>query len=204
MSEAAYWPWWLGGLTLAAVAVLHVALSGRLLTVSGIVSRVLRWREDERDRQQELELADGGLDDALLKATLAQFGDMEIEMPEVAEERGVTCDSSPRVRLPVSAGATFIVCLAFGGSLSALSSGGWDLQWGLGEDFARLVGEGGIGIAASLCGGGLVGFGARMAGGCTSGHGLCGTARLQPGSIAATAAFFAGGTSVALLLGALS
>ncbi len=40
-------------------------------------------------------------------------------------------------------------------------------------------------IAAGL----LVGFGTRMAGGCTSGHGVCGIARLSPRSIVATVTF---------------
>lgn len=35
----------------------------------------------------------------------------------------------------------------------------------------------------------LVGFGARLGGGCTSGHGICGVARLSPRSLAATAVF---------------
>ncbi len=40
-------------------------------------------------------------------------------------------------------------------------------------------------IAAGL----LVGFGAQLGRGCTSGHGICGVARLSPRSIAATAIF---------------
>jgi uncharacterized protein len=35
----------------------------------------------------------------------------------------------------------------------------------------------------------LVGFGSRLGGGCTSGHGVCGIARLSPRSIAATGIF---------------
>ena len=35
----------------------------------------------------------------------------------------------------------------------------------------------------------LVGFGTRLGAGCTSGHGICGIARLSPRSIAATAIF---------------
>ena len=35
----------------------------------------------------------------------------------------------------------------------------------------------------------LVGFGTRLGGGCTSGHGICGVARLSPRSVAATAIF---------------
>jgi uncharacterized membrane protein YedE/YeeE len=44
-------------------------------------------------------------------------------------------------------------------------------------------------IAAGL----LVGFGTRLGNGCTSGHGVCGMARLSPRSVAATAAFMAVG-----------
>lgn len=36
----------------------------------------------------------------------------------------------------------------------------------------------------------LVGFGTRLGSGCTSGHGLCGMARLSKRSVAATAVFF--------------
>jgi uncharacterized membrane protein YedE/YeeE len=42
-------------------------------------------------------------------------------------------------------------------------------------------------IAAGL----LVGFGTRMGSGCTSGHGVCGVARLSPRSLAATGIFMA-------------
>ncbi|PYE40971.1 YeeE/YedE family protein [Psychrobacter fozii] len=35
----------------------------------------------------------------------------------------------------------------------------------------------------------LVGFGTRLGSGCTSGHGICGNARLSPRSMAATATF---------------
>ncbi|WP_350561124.1 YeeE/YedE thiosulfate transporter family protein [Psychrobacter sp. CAL346-MNA-CIBAN-0220] len=35
----------------------------------------------------------------------------------------------------------------------------------------------------------LVGFGTRLGSGCTSGHGICGNARLSPRSMAATVAF---------------
>jgi uncharacterized protein len=44
-------------------------------------------------------------------------------------------------------------------------------------------------IAAGL----LVGIGTRLGNGCTSGHGVCGLARLSPRSIAATATFMAAG-----------
>jgi uncharacterized membrane protein YedE/YeeE len=37
----------------------------------------------------------------------------------------------------------------------------------------------------------LVGIGTRMSGGCTSGHGICGLARISPRSLVATAIFIA-------------
>jgi hypothetical protein len=40
-----------------------------------------------------------------------------------------------------------------------------------------------------VLGGLLVGFGSRLGSGCTSGHGLCGLARLSPRSLVAVATF---------------
>ena len=51
-----------------------------------------------------------------------------------------------------------------------------------------------------VVGGLLVGFGARLGSGCTSGHGICGIARLSPRSIAATSVF----TVAAMVVVALS
>jgi len=51
--------------------------------------------------------------------------------------------------------------------------------------------SGGAVILAGL----LVGYGARLGSGCTSGHGVCGLARLSPRSLAATAMFL--GTAMA-------
>ena len=44
-----------------------------------------------------------------------------------------------------------------------------------------------------IIGGLSVGLGTRLANGCTSGHGVCGLARLLPRSLAATATFMAAG-----------
>ena len=61
-----------------------------------------------------------------------------------------------------------------------------------------------VGITASpvllIAGGLLVGFGTRLGGGCTSGHGVCGVARLSMRSLAATATFMAGGIVTVFLL----
>ena len=61
--------------------------------------------------------------------------------------------------------------------------------------FRGLGGEVHLSLTSSpllLLGGGLlVGFGARLGGGCTSGHAVCGIARLSPRSIVATLLFMA-------------
>jgi uncharacterized protein len=47
-----------------------------------------------------------------------------------------------------------------------------------------------------IAGGLSVGFGTRLGGGCTSGHGVCGIARLSARSLVATAVFMAVGAAV--------
>lgn len=46
----------------------------------------------------------------------------------------------------------------------------------------------------------LVGFGTRLSNGCTSGHGICGIARLSPRSITATATFMVAAIIVVALM----
>jgi hypothetical protein len=59
-----------------------------------------------------------------------------------------------------------------------------------GAPFAQTVSDNaGLMAAAGL----LVGIGTALGGGCTSGHGVCGIARLSPRSLVATAAFMATG-----------
>jgi uncharacterized membrane protein YedE/YeeE len=50
-----------------------------------------------------------------------------------------------------------------------------------------------------VVGGFLVGFGTRMGSGCTSGHGVCGIARLSKRSIAATLVFMAAGAATVFI-----
>jgi len=58
----------------------------------------------------------------------------------------------------------------------------------------------GAGGATLIAGGMLVGFGTRLANGCTSGHGVCGVARLSPRSAAATVTFMAAGFATVFLV----
>lgn len=59
-------------------------------------------------------------------------------------------------------------------------------------------------LPAVAVGGLLVGFGVRLGSGCTSGHGVCGIARLAPRSLVATVTFIASGALVTLLVNTLS
>lgn len=75
--------------------------------------------------------------------------------------------------------AAFLVGLLAGPALYRLAAGHWpDVR--VGASWPML-------IAAGL----LVGFGTRLGSGCTSGHGVCGLARLSPRSLAAVATFMA-------------
>jgi hypothetical protein len=51
-----------------------------------------------------------------------------------------------------------------------------------------------------ILGGFLVGFGTRYAGGCTSGHGISGLSRMEPGSLVAVIGFFIGGLFMTYLI----
>ncbi len=83
----------------------------------------------------------------------------------------------------------FIVGLGLGGWLGLALSGG----------AARVVPEGDY-LGWLLLGGLLVGFGTRLGSGCTSGHGVCGVARISPRSITATLTFLAVGMLTATVL----
>jgi len=51
-----------------------------------------------------------------------------------------------------------------------------------------------------LLGGLIIGYGARLGGGCTSGHGICGMASLNKGSMAVVLTFMSSGIATACLL----
>ena len=69
--------------------------------------------------------------------------------------------------------------------VAGLVVGGLLLQQFLPASLGLPVSSGALLVVAGL----LVGFGTRMSGGCTSGHGVCGNARLAPRSIVATLTF---------------
>lgn len=197
------WPFWLGGTTLAAICVAHWLSIGRMLGVSGRYSAIV-------NRIRFGAVPDDNIDDAKLAqeleaATLAAFGkDALAEVLESHENTPAAQSVASEQRPPqsLSAHLVFLASLILGGFLAAVLDGRFSVDFSLRDDAtARLLGNSRAAQALLLFGGGiLVGIGTRMAGGCTSGHGLCGTSRLQPGSIVATAAFFLSGATLTRLL----
>lgn len=76
-----------------------------------------------------------------------------------------------------------------------LGLGGWIATAGLGAEHARMA----LDPLTLALGGVIVGIGTRLGSGCTSGHGVCGTARLSKRSIVATMIF----VSVGMLTGTI-
>lgn len=72
--------------------------------------------------------------------------------------------------------------------LGALLAGATLHQW---LAAAPVTPRSGFPVAMLLAAGVLVGIGTRIGGGCTSGHGVCGLARLSPRSLVATLTFIA-------------
>lgn len=70
-----------------------------------------------------------------------------------------------------------------------LPLGAWVVSAGLRTPNIEVTSSWPLLIGAGL----LVGFGTRLGNGCTSGHGVCGVARLSPRSIAATVTFMGAG-----------
>lgn len=183
------------GLALAAVPAVNWLVNRRMLAVSGrftaLVDRV-------RAGGEEPELTPDELLAAVRAATATEFG-------EGAAPDAAAAPDQPAPLLPSRSPASHVVFLAslvVGGALAAGFSRGPGTTFGLAApEFVAAFGGGRAAELAALLGGGLlVGFGTRMAGGCTSGHGLCGVSRAQPGSLAATATFFGGGIAVSFLL----
>ena len=219
-----HWPWWLGGLALAGVALTHWFLLGRQMAVSGRFTAIVnRWRFGAPDpgarALQNASRAD--LLAALQAATYAEFGAEDeasgahVSSSETSKPDGEASATLapiepsaaplPRVRT-LAEHVVFLGSLVLGGLLSALLAGPLELSLApSGEIFATLFAQTPwSGTLVLLVGGMLVGAGTRMAAGCTSGHGLCGVSRLQPGSLLATVAFFGAAVATAFVLRGLS
>ncbi len=201
------WPFWLGGTALAVICITHWLAIRRMLGVSGrytaIVNR-LRFGEAEKETAD-----DAALLQAMEAATLAAFGPealAELKTASIPPNPDKPVFRDERGPQSLTAHLCFLICLVLGGFLAAALDGRFSFRLALRSEYlAQLAGGAVFSQGMVLLGGGiLVGIGTRMAGGCTSGHGLCGTSRLQPGSLLNTVAFFVSGVVLSkLLFGAL-
>jgi hypothetical protein len=201
-----YLPFWLSGLLLASVPILHWVVLRRALAVSGRYTVLIDRARFGAPGEPTTDLSEAELIAALRSATADAFGEAALEAPPEPLSTGAR--SAPRVRVPSSSTVhvLFFVGLLLGGTLSFALGPGVSPSFELhGALFSHYFGSSPLAAAGVLVGGGmLVGAGTRMAGGCTSGHGLCGVSQLQPGSLVATGSFFITGVITSFLLRALS
>ena len=208
-----YWPAWLSGAALALVAAVHWLAVRRMLAVSGRFTQLVnRVREGAPLAGSDDEMSEAQLVAAMQAMALAEFG-AEAVQAAAAEDASLDADAQTDVSAREGVSATpqplwvhgaFLMALAAGGVVAALTSGGLTVDPSLASaGFQAAFGSGPAAYAVLLLGGVLIGWGTRMAGGCTSGHGLCGVSRFQPGSLMATGAFFGAGIVVSLLLDAV-
>jgi hypothetical protein len=222
VTHVTFWPFWIVAPALAALTVGYWIALCRPLGVSGVLARFSRVREEaEFDRGAAvLQSEQAALEAAMAQLTAEAFGAPDLAAtgtdgpaaaaapvhtewpappPEpAARPGGRVCAPTPRLAVH----ATFLVSLAVGGLLAALARGSFGA--GMGTAFAAQYGAGAGSLAALAGGGVLVGFGTALCGGCSSGHGLTGCGRLMPGSLLATATFFASAVAVSILLGRLA
>jgi uncharacterized membrane protein YedE/YeeE len=204
-----HWPFWAGALGLAGVAVLHWLVLGRLMAVSGSFSALVNRARKGAPQPGIESMAEDDLLAAVRAATLAEFGAEAVAAMDAAAAAAPPAPAvaAPAPRTSALNHTTFLLGLVLGGFLSAVLAGAFEVTVGLrSEDLAALLHTHAPTATLPLCavGGVLVGFGTRMASGCTSGHGLCGVSRFQPGSLAATMAFFGTGIVVSFVIGALT
>jgi hypothetical protein len=215
-----FWPFWVVAPALAALTLGYWIALRRPLGVSGVLARFSRIREEaEFDRGAAvLQAEQDALEAAMTAMTAEAFGPLPagIEGPAAAatgpvstewpaavpaaepRPRGRICAPTPKLAVH----ATFLASVAVGGLVASLARGTFGA--GMGSAFAARFGSGAGQLAAVAAGGVLVGFGSALAGGCSSGHGLTGCGRLMPGSLIATAAFFASAVAASILLGRLA
>jgi len=194
------WPFWLGAMALAITAVGYAATLGRLLGVSGMYERLVNSRAELATDREERAFADRAvLAEALHRETLLELQRQGLPAPERTSPEALA-PARPEVapRVPLWGQGVFLLMMFAGGALAKALSGGIAVQASPDPLHLRLFGA--AAPLALLLGGVLVGFGTRLAGGCTSGHGLSGCGRLQPGSLLSTACFFGSGVALSFVL----
>lgn len=195
-----FWDWWQGALALGFITLAFWWVLRAPLGVSSSWDRIVHWRDEEEYARKEQAMFSNKqqMTDAMMAETIAQFGkDAVAELLARQGDNAARPAANPaeRRQIPWQAHVTFLAMMMIGGLFASVMRGDFQIQFDMGAEYARLFGSGPHMWVLLLFGGMMVGFGTRMAGGCTSGHGLSGCSRLQPGSLVGTAAFF--GTAVA-------
>lgn len=191
-----YWNWWQGALALAFITLAFWWVMRAPLGVSSSWDRIVHWRDEEEYARKEQAMFSNKqqMTDAMMAETIAQFG--KDAVAELLAQQGNDAKAAgaaqpvERRQIPWQAHVTFLAMMLIGGLFASVMRGDFQLHFDMGAEYARLFGNGPHMWVLLLFGGMMVGFGTRMAGGCTSGHGLSGCSRLQPGSLVGTAAFF--------------
>lgn len=193
-----YLNWWHGAIALGLLTILFRVLTGRTLGVSGSWRKVAFWRQErENDKAVAAVTQDqDGAANALLAATMAEFGESAVDELDAAPQPA-TSKASARQPIPWTAHLVFLFCLALGGFLWAAYTGNLHLHYELSAIHSHISGSFGDMSFMLLVGGFLVGMGTQMAGGCSSGHGLSGCANLSWSSLMSTAIFFSTAVVVA-------
>jgi uncharacterized membrane protein YedE/YeeE len=212
MGEIPYAPWWAVALLLGAVTVGHWVFLRRLLGVSGILQRLAFLSESRAKAKAEalMPASQAELEAALLAETLAEFGPrLAAAGPGVAAAELAPPPPPAKVAASGAAGAlepslaactVFLLAIVAGGTASGALHGRLGLDLGPSAALERLCGSPACAWAALVGGGFLVGLGTSLCGGCSSGHGLSGCSRLQPGSLLSTALFMGAAILVSLAI----
>jgi uncharacterized membrane protein YedE/YeeE len=201
---SAYWPWWAGALALGTLTVAYWILLRRPLGVSGLVGRLVELGAEVAVARVSPNASEDDIASALAAATSATFGCSTAGPGSEPGPRTPTRGRPLGPRIDGVGAIAFLVALAAGGLLARLTGGVPAAGTGLGPEFERLFGGGASAGIVLVTGGALVGLGTALAEGCSTGHGLTGSARLQPGSLVSTASFLASAVAISLLVGWLA
>lgn len=199
-----YLNWWMGGLALGGITVLFRLLTGYTLGISGSWRKVAFWKQERENDKATAAIVQNqeGAANALLAATLAEFGDNAMDAGK-ADSVAATAPGKAKQSVPWTAHLVFLLCLMLGGFLWAVMTGNFHLQFHLSAIHDQISGNLGNMSFMLLVGGFLVGIGTQMAGGCSSGHGLSGCSSLSVSSLLATAVFFSTAVIAANLIKAV-
>ena len=200
------WPWWAGALGLGTVALGHYLLLGKQLAVSGAFLKIVRLRA-EREAERALGTDTAARDRALEAETLRMLAAHPELSWAMAEDLPAPAEPSAAVPVdavgptPWTAHLSLLLGVVAGGAVAQLlrDGGAGAPPAAVESSLVALWGQGWSAAGVLLAGGVMVGLGACLAGGCTSGNGLSGCSRLQPGSLVATACFMAAGIALSLL-----